>query len=816
MQTLTTELSALAQHWFAFSLVLGVQLLLVLILRKPVRASFGAVACYRLWLLPAVWLPLYFLGPSLFAALATPDPSGGAPGSATPYQQALQQFVEIELLPFDFSTVGTSFTASGDTKIQGWNVLAVLWAAGTVALIFWHSRRWLDFSREVSAFSAPLSAAEKEETGTPSHFAPKVPVLRLQGLNSAALFGIVKPALLLPESFNARYDAAQRHIILAHESVHLRRGDNSWNVCALLLIALFWINPLVFVAWRYFRFDQELSCDALALGRCNKEQQKRYARTLLDSLNTMGHYNAPALSAWDNLRDIKERSLMVTKHLHTAARPITTLCSLLMLAALGASLTLVSAELVSPVAYAAEAGQAARGVQEVRSAVQRVQEQVRAAVPQVQRAQQEVQAAAQEVQAAAQAVQATAQEVQAAAQEVQLGQQELQATQAEVRQAAQDVQAAQDQIQRAQQAMPAAAQQTPPAQAQAQTSQEPVQKAQASEQQVPQLPQPAAQPAGDTQPAPQPVQQLAQRAQPEAVTPPVSASRATPATRDGNTRIAKGDADARAQNISERTGRVFSDAIQFLNSGQYMEARMKLEDLRVEGLSPFERSRYEQLLFNLDMMDQDYASARAHVEAALASGGLTTAERSTMSYQRAQLYLQERNYVEAAAALETWIAGETEPTSAAYYLLGAAYYYLNQFEQALGHAEKAVEIDQAHGVAVEAHVALLATLYSKAGRDEEDTKASQDPVPQVRVTPDYPQRALARGLEGWVKVRFTVSPTGAVVDPVVIDSSSTRHLFDDAALDAISQWRYAPKIEDGIAVQHKGVETLFRFALADA
>lgn len=460
-----TELGILAQQAVAFSLVLSVQLLLVLALRNPVRARFGAVACYRLWLLPVIWLPLYFLGPLLLATLATPAPVGGAPGSATPYQQALQQFVEIELLPFAFNDVGsTPLAASGDTNIQGWNVLAVLWAAGTVALMFWHGRRWLNFSREVRTFGLPLNATEKDYTGTSAHFADELPVLRMNAINSAALFGVFKPALLLPGTFTRRYDENQRHIILAHEAVHLRRGDNGLNLCALMLIALFWTNPLVYIAWRCFRLDQELSCDALALARCTREQRKRYARTLLDSLGSLPAYTSqPALSAWDDLRDIKERSLMVNQHMHLAKRPLATLLSLLSLAVLGASLTVAFADLVSPVVEAAEPAAPLpviqQRVQQARQTVQESRQDIYESLQIVQESQANVQVAQQKVQDAQAAIQESVQDLQQAVQVTQASTQAVQQGQQEVQQARQAIeqQAPQESSPAVQQDAPAAA-----------------------------------------------------------------------------------------------------------------------------------------------------------------------------------------------------------------------------------------------------------------------------------------------------------------------------------------------------------------------
>ena len=89
--------------------------------------------------------------------------------------------------------------------------------------------------------------------------------------------------------------------------------------------------------------------------------------------------------------------------------------------------------------------------------------------------------------------------------------------------------------------------------------------------------------------------------------------------------------------------------------------------------------------------------------------------------------------------------------------------------------------------------------------------SDRDTIPLVRVPPDYPQRAISRGLEGWVQVQFTITGTGAVKDAVVVKSSSK--IFEEAAIKSILRWRYNPKIEGGVAVDRVGVQTIIRFTL---
>lgn len=90
--------------------------------------------------------------------------------------------------------------------------------------------------------------------------------------------------------------------------------------------------------------------------------------------------------------------------------------------------------------------------------------------------------------------------------------------------------------------------------------------------------------------------------------------------------------------------------------------------------------------------------------------------------------------------------------------------------------------------------------------------SDRDTIPLVRVPPDYPARAVNRGIEGWVLVEFTITGTGSVKDAKVVDAKPA-NIFNDAALKAISRWRYNPKIENGQPVERVGVRTIIRFDL---
>jgi protein TonB len=123
------------------------------------------------------------------------------------------------------------------------------------------------------------------------------------------------------------------------------------------------------------------------------------------------------------------------------------------------------------------------------------------------------------------------------------------------------------------------------------------------------------------------------------------------------------------------------------------------------------------------------------------------------------------------------------------------------------------QIDFAKG-SVENNVAQLTPTVdanSAMSKMKMTAGSDRDIVPLVRINPDYPPRALSRGIQGWVIVQFTISATGTVKDQIVVDSSNK--IFDDAALKAIGRWRYNPKVEEGVAVERKGVQTKLVFQL---
>lgn len=89
---------------------------------------------------------------------------------------------------------------------------------------------------------------------------------------------------------------------------------------------------------------------------------------------------------------------------------------------------------------------------------------------------------------------------------------------------------------------------------------------------------------------------------------------------------------------------------------------------------------------------------------------------------------------------------------------------------------------------------------------------SDQPVPMLMTSPDYPHRALTRGIEGYVELIFDVTATGTTVNIQVI-AADPEGLFDRAAIRAIQNWKYTPVSQNGNAKAYQGVRQRLVFEL---
>ena len=120
-------------------------------------------------------------------------------------------------------------------------------------------------------------------------------------VTSPAVYGIVRPKIVLPAST----PEADYPMILAHETAHIRRGDNLFRLIAFVSAALHWFNPLAWVFLRCYLSDAEQACDERVLAKLDEEGRRNYARCLLNQAERRAAF--PAAFGGAKLRDRVKR-----------------------------------------------------------------------------------------------------------------------------------------------------------------------------------------------------------------------------------------------------------------------------------------------------------------------------------------------------------------------------------------------------------------------------------------------------------------------------------------------------------------------------
>lgn len=97
-------------------------------------------------------------------------------------------------------------------------------------------------------------------------------------ITSPAVYGIIKPKIILPASYKDR----DIELIVIHEKTHISSFDNLWRIIALVIVSVHWFNPFSWLFLKGFLADLELSCDERVIAKIGKDRAKDYATSLLE------------------------------------------------------------------------------------------------------------------------------------------------------------------------------------------------------------------------------------------------------------------------------------------------------------------------------------------------------------------------------------------------------------------------------------------------------------------------------------------------------------------------------------------------------
>ena len=96
-----------------------------------------------------------------------------------------------------------------------------------------------------------------------------------------AVVGLIWPTILLPKVIVEGKADSELEPLLAHELIHIRRGDLVWAMLQGMSVSLWWFNPFVWIAERLLTREAERSCDEETIAGLGCSPAV-YARSLLD------------------------------------------------------------------------------------------------------------------------------------------------------------------------------------------------------------------------------------------------------------------------------------------------------------------------------------------------------------------------------------------------------------------------------------------------------------------------------------------------------------------------------------------------------
>ncbi len=104
------------------------------------------------------------------------------------------------------------------------------------------------------------------------------PVLACDDIKTPFILGIIKPRIYVPSSI----DHEALTYVIDHETAHLKRRDHWWKPLGFLLLAVYWFNPLCWLAYVLLCRDIEAACDEKVIREMDKDHIAAYSQALLD------------------------------------------------------------------------------------------------------------------------------------------------------------------------------------------------------------------------------------------------------------------------------------------------------------------------------------------------------------------------------------------------------------------------------------------------------------------------------------------------------------------------------------------------------
>lgn len=158
------------------------------------------------------------------------------------------------------NSVATENTAETN-NIDVMYVLSIVWLVGVVAMLIYALISYIRLRRLVDdAVLLRDNIYQSERAGT------------------AFILGVIRPRIYVPYGLSLN----ELYMSISHEKAHISRRDHLVKPLGFIIAAVYWFNPLVWLAYILLCRDIELACDEKVIKKIGYDKKKDYSQALLN------------------------------------------------------------------------------------------------------------------------------------------------------------------------------------------------------------------------------------------------------------------------------------------------------------------------------------------------------------------------------------------------------------------------------------------------------------------------------------------------------------------------------------------------------
>ena len=161
--------------------------------------------------------------------------------------------------------IAESFTPAPTDSVNPLQIIipiaAIVWIAGIVIMLAYALISYIKLKKTVSVC---VPVGER--------------ILSCDEVKAPFILGVFRPVIYVPSSMTGE----TLDLVIRHETAHLQRHDHWWKPLGYLLLAIYWFNPLCWIAYILLSRDIEMACDEKVIRDMDKDEMAAYSQALLD------------------------------------------------------------------------------------------------------------------------------------------------------------------------------------------------------------------------------------------------------------------------------------------------------------------------------------------------------------------------------------------------------------------------------------------------------------------------------------------------------------------------------------------------------